>query len=118
MRALLQPEPACKQCQSKSYPGILDHEELFQSNKGQSFKCQSKTQLHMAENLIIKLIPLQIQAFDLPKDTFGKETECLADYTKRILPIVVGAVVAGIILIGVLVYVLMRERRGRGYEQL
>lgn len=42
----------------------------------------------------------------------------MADYTKRIIPIVVGAVVAGIILISVLVYVLMRERRSQGYEQL
>lgn len=46
------------------------------------------------------------------------ETECWADYAKRIMPIVVGAVVAGVILTAVLVYVLMRERRGEGYEQL
>lgn len=49
---------------------------------------------------------------------FAAETECWADYAKRIMPIVVGAVVAGIILIAVLVFVLKRERRGRGYEQL
>lgn len=46
------------------------------------------------------------------------EMECWADYTKRIMPIVVGAVVAGIILIAILVYVLLRERHSQGYEQL
>lgn len=46
------------------------------------------------------------------------DMECWADYTKRILPIVVGAVVAGIILSAILVYVIKRERRGQGYEQL
>lgn len=61
----------------KSYPGIMDHEKLFETTKGQSFKCQSKTQLKMAENLTIKLIPLQIQAFDLPKNTFGKGANIL-----------------------------------------
>ncbi|GAA6111437.1 lysosome-associated membrane glycoprotein 3 [Tachysurus ichikawai] len=118
LRALLEPEPFCKQCKGQSYPGILDHEKLFKTTKGKSFKCQSKTSLKMAENLKIKLIALQIQAFDLPMNNFGKETECWADYTKRIMPIVVGAVVAGIILIAVLVYVLKRERRGHGYDQL
>ncbi|KAK2869307.1 hypothetical protein Q7C36_001178 [Tachysurus vachellii] len=118
MRALLEPEPFCKQCKGKSYTGILDHEKLFKTTQGKSFKCQSKTSLKMAENLKIKLIPLQIQAFDLPMNNFGKETECWADYTKRIMPIVVGAVVAGIILIAILVFVLKRERRGHGYEQL
>ncbi|XP_053491607.1 lysosome-associated membrane glycoprotein 3 isoform X2 [Ictalurus furcatus] len=118
LRALLEPEPSCKQCKGKSYPGILDHEKLFETTKVKSFKCQSQTTLKLAENLMIKLIPLKIQAFDLPKGTFGEETECLADYTKRIIPIVVGAVVAGIVLISVLVYVLMRERRSQGYEQL
>ncbi|XP_046713779.1 lysosome-associated membrane glycoprotein 3 isoform X2 [Silurus meridionalis] len=118
LRAKLEPEPSCKNCKSKSYPGILDHEKLFKTSKGKSFKCNSKTQLILAENLSIKLIEMQIQGFDLDKDTFGKEVECWADYTKRIIPIVVGAVVAGIILIAILVYVLMRERRSQGYEQL
>ncbi|KAI5609825.1 lysosome-associated membrane glycoprotein 3 [Silurus asotus] len=104
--------------EGQSYPGILNHEKLFKTSKGKSFKCKSKTQLILAENLSIKLIEMQIQGFDLDKDTFGKEVECWADYTKRIIPIVVGAVVAGIILIAILVYVLMRERRSQGYEQL
>lgn len=57
-------------------------------------------------------------AWNLTKLIIIAETECWADYTKRIMPIVVGAVVAGIILIAVLVYVLKRERRGHGYDQL
>ncbi|XP_060796477.1 lysosome-associated membrane glycoprotein 3 isoform X2 [Neoarius graeffei] len=118
VRVLLEPEPSCKQCKGKSYPGIMDHEKLFKTNKGQSFKCQSKTSLILADNLAIKLIPMQVQAFNLSKGSFGKEMECWADYTKRIMPIVVGAVVAGIILIAILVYVLLRERHSQGYEQL
>lgn len=50
----------------------MNHEKLFKTNKGKSFKCQSRTTLKMADNLEIKLIPLQIQAFDLPMNTFGK----------------------------------------------
>ncbi|KAM9461921.1 lysosome-associated membrane glycoprotein 3-like [Clarias gariepinus] len=118
LRALLEPEPYCKQCKNKSYPGILDHDKLFKTTKGKSFKCQSKTQLYLSEDLTIKLISLQVQAFDMPSGTFGAETECWQDYMKRIVPIVVGAVIAGIILTAVLVFVLRRERRSQGYEQI
>ncbi|KAM9461927.1 lysosome-associated membrane glycoprotein 3-like [Clarias gariepinus] len=117
LRALLEPEPSCKQCKSKSYPGILDHDKLFKTTKGKSFKCQSKTR-QLSEDLTIKLTSLRVQAFDMPSATFGKETECWDDYMKRIVPIVVGAVVAGVILIAVLVFVLMREHRSQQYEQL
>lgn len=55
----------------------MDHEQLFKTTNGQCFKCQSKTSLNLADNLMIKLIPLQIQAFDLLKDTFGKGANTL-----------------------------------------
>lgn len=55
----------------------MDHEKLFKTNKGQSFKCQSKTSLILAENLEIKLIPMQVQAFDLSKGSFGKGANIL-----------------------------------------
>ncbi|XP_036443219.1 lysosome-associated membrane glycoprotein 3 [Colossoma macropomum] len=118
LRATLQPQPPCNNCKSKTYPGIMDHEKLFKTNTGKSFMCKSDTSLILADSLRLKLVSLQIQAFDLPNGAFGKEVECWADYTKRIIPIVLGAVVVGIILIAVLVYVLTRERRGQGYERL
>ncbi|XP_062868956.1 lysosome-associated membrane glycoprotein 3 [Trichomycterus rosablanca] len=118
LRAFLEPEPPCKNCNRTRYPGILNHDELFKTANGQSFKCKSSTKLILAENLRIKLVPLQVQAFNLPNGTFGKEVECWADYAKRIMPIVVGAVVVGIFLIAVLVFVLMREHRAQGYEPL
>ncbi|XP_037401482.1 lysosome-associated membrane glycoprotein 3 [Pygocentrus nattereri] len=118
LRATLTPKPPCIKCKSKTYPGIMDNEKLFKANSGRSFMCKSDTSLILADSLRLKLVPLQIQAFDLPSGAFGKEVECWADYTKRIIPIVLGAVVVGIILIAVLVFVLTRERRGQGYERL
>lgn len=57
----------------------MDHEKLFKTTKGQSFKCQSKTKLNLAENLIIKLFPMQIQAFDVSNNNFGKGAN-IADF--------------------------------------
>lgn len=49
---------------------------------------------------------------------FISEVECSADYNKRMIPIILGAVAAAICLIAILTYLLVRERRGQGYEQL
>lgn len=46
------------------------------------------------------------------------EVECWDDYNKRMIPIILGAVAAAVCLIAILTYVLVRERRNQGYEQL
>lgn len=46
------------------------------------------------------------------------EVECWADYNKRIIPIVIGAVVVGLILIAGLIYLFIRDNRRQGYESL
>ncbi|KAG9266910.1 lysosome-associated membrane glycoprotein 3 [Astyanax mexicanus] len=117
LKASLEPKPSCKTCKSKTYSGVMDHEKLFSVNSNQSFTCKSGTYLILSESLRIKLVPLQIQAFNLPTGTFGKGAECWADYNKRILPIILGAVAVGLILISVLIFVLTRDRHG-GYEPL
>ncbi|XP_030646975.1 lysosome-associated membrane glycoprotein 3 [Chanos chanos] len=118
LKTFLNPAPPRKGSESKYYPGVMDHEKLFKADKGLSFKCKSHTTFPMSQNLWLKFVPLQIQAFDFGSGKFGKEVECWADYMKRIVPIIVGAVVVGLCLIAVLVYVLVREHRKQGYEQL
>lgn len=46
------------------------------------------------------------------------EVECWDDYNKRMIPIILGAVAAAVCLIAILTYVLVREHRNQGYEQL
>lgn len=46
------------------------------------------------------------------------EVECWADYNKRIFPIVVAAVVVGLILILALTYLFIRDNRRQGYDRL
>ncbi|CAM4653505.1 hypothetical protein PO909_026908 [Leuciscus waleckii] len=118
IKGLLMPTPPCKDCQNKTYIGIVDHEKLFSAKPGLSFRCKSETIEKLSSTLTLKLVPLQIQAFDLASGAFGKEVECSADYNKRMIPIILGAVAAAICLIAILTYVLVRERRGRGYEQI
>ncbi|XP_020780932.2 lysosome-associated membrane glycoprotein 3 [Boleophthalmus pectinirostris] len=115
--AHLSPFPVCKNC-SRTYTGIVDHEKLFVSKGGRSFKCNSESLLHLSSTLRLKMVPLQMQAFSVPKGQYGKEVECWADYNKRVIPIVIGAVIVGLLLIALLTYVIMRDRRRTGYESL
>uniref|UniRef100_A0A671STJ4 Lysosome-associated membrane glycoprotein 2-like luminal domain-containing protein n=1 Tax=Sinocyclocheilus anshuiensis TaxID=1608454 RepID=A0A671STJ4_9TELE len=103
---------------SYAYVGVVNHEKLFKAKNGLSFQCKSQTTLILASYFGVKLVPLQIQAFDLNNEAFGKEVECWDDYNKRMIPIILGAVAAAVCLIAILTYVLVRERRNQGYEQL
>ncbi|XP_046892810.1 lysosome-associated membrane glycoprotein 3 [Hypomesus transpacificus] len=118
LNAHITPEP-CKGCPRKDYPGVMANEKLFLAPSGKSFKCNSQTYLVMAEELKLKIQPLQVQAFSIPKGgTFGEVVECWADFNKRVIPIIVGAVVVGLLLIAVITFLVIRDRRRQGYERL
>lgn len=50
--------------------------------------------------------------------SYISDVECWADFNKRIIPIIIGAVVVTIILIAVLTYLFIRDRRREGYDSL
>ncbi|XP_040895499.1 lysosome-associated membrane glycoprotein 3 [Toxotes jaculatrix] len=116
--AHLSPLPVCKKCSNKTYSGLMDHKKLFKTANGQSFSCKSENLLSMSTELKIKLVPLQMQAFTLPNGKYGQEVECWADFNKRVIPIIIGATVVGLILIAVLTCLFIRDRRTHGYEAL
>ncbi|XP_075901700.1 lysosome-associated membrane glycoprotein 3 [Nelusetta ayraudi] len=118
MTAHLLPMPFCHKCSNKTYAGLLDHEKLFRTENGKSFKCKSDNLLLMSSQLQVKLVPMQMQAFTLPKGQFGKEVECWADYNKRVIPIIIGAVVVCLLIIAVLTFLFIRDRRREGYDTL
>ncbi|KAM4549248.1 lysosome-associated membrane glycoprotein 3 [Odontesthes bonariensis] len=118
LTAHLSPQPVCKGCFNKTYSGLLDHESLFKTANGQSFKCKSEYLLLASSELRIKLVPLQIQAFSVPKGQYGKEVECWADFNKRVIPIIIGAIVVGLFFIIVLSFLFIRDRPRQGYDRL
>lgn len=118
LTAHVSPMPICKNCKNQTYAGLVDHEKLYVSKMSRSFKCNSESLLLMSSVLKIKLVPLQIQAFTLNKGQYGKEVECWADYNKRVIPIIIGASVVGLVLISCVTYFVIKDRRRAGYESL
>ncbi|XP_060934736.1 lysosome-associated membrane glycoprotein 3 [Limanda limanda] len=114
----LSPLPVCPKCANKTFSGLLDHDKLFKSQNGRSFSCKSESLLLMSSELRIKLVPLQFQAFTLNKGGYGKEVECWADFNKRVIPIIIGATVVGLLLIAVLTFLVIKDRHRQGYDEL
>ncbi|XP_070688938.1 lysosome-associated membrane glycoprotein 3 [Pempheris klunzingeri] len=118
LTAHVSPLPVCKGCANKNYSGLVAHEKLFAAADGLSFTCKSESLLLTSSELQIKLVPLQVQAFTLPKGQYGKEVECWADFNKRVIPIIIGATVVCLILIAVLSFLFIKDRRRQGYDSL
>uniref|UniRef100_A0A8C6SZS4 Lysosome-associated membrane glycoprotein 2-like luminal domain-containing protein n=1 Tax=Neogobius melanostomus TaxID=47308 RepID=A0A8C6SZS4_9GOBI len=116
--AHLSPLPICKNCTKRTYTGLVDHEKLFVTKGVHSFRCNSESLLHLSSELRLKLVPLKMQAFTLVKGQYGKEVECWADYNKRVIPIIIGAAVVGLLLIALITYLVIRDRRRTEYESL
>ncbi|KAJ7992867.1 hypothetical protein DPEC_G00266510 [Dallia pectoralis] len=104
---------------NKNYPGVMDHETMFPNDAGCSLKCKSQTELHLSENLRVKIMSLQFQSFNLINGSFGPEVECWGDFLRRIIPIILGSAVVGLVLIGILIFLVIRDRRRHsGYDRL
>ncbi|XP_036378748.1 lysosome-associated membrane glycoprotein 3 [Megalops cyprinoides] len=109
---------ACKSCKSQLFTGVISNRTLFQAANGFSYKCNSPRILLLAENFRIKIVNVQVQAFDIIDGQFGMVEECWPDYHKRILPIILGATAVGMGLIVILTFLVVRDNRPQGYERI
>ncbi|XP_044217918.1 lysosome-associated membrane glycoprotein 3 [Thunnus albacares] len=117
LTAYVSPLPVCQGCANKTYSGLMANVKLFGAADGKSFKCKSESLLMTSSVLNVRLVPLQMQAFSVPKEQYGKEVECWADFDKRVIPIMIGATVVTICLIAVLTYLFIRDRPRQGYNR-
>lgn len=94
----------------------------LETGKGKSYMCNKVTKLNLNDKSGFELIftDLQYQAFKTgnSKD-FGDANECAADEeTNSIVPIAVGAALAGLVIIVLIAYLIGRKRSRAGYEQV
>ncbi|XP_054645970.1 LOW QUALITY PROTEIN: uncharacterized protein lamp3 [Dunckerocampus dactyliophorus] len=118
LTASVSPRPVCLGCANKTYSGLVERDRLFAASFGQSFKCKSANVLLTSSELSLKLVPLQMQAFSVPNGHYGEEVECFADFNKRVVPTVLGAIVIGLLLIATLTFLFVRDRHRHGYDSL
>lgn len=91
---------------------------FLQATTSKSYKCNSKQTLQITDNFSIDTYNLQVQAFGIDGNKFGPVVECAADQNGMLVPIVVGAALAGLVLIVLIAYLIGRKRSHAGYQTI
>ncbi|XP_014795339.1 PREDICTED: lysosome-associated membrane glycoprotein 3 [Calidris pugnax] len=98
------------------YAAIRD--KLFTTTLGNSFKCVSKQIFALENHFQLLFVNMQLQAFDIAGNQFGKEEECFPDRNSRAAPIAVGLSILGLFVIVFVTFLISRRKPHRGYERI
>ncbi|XP_075708648.1 lysosome-associated membrane glycoprotein 1 [Rhinoderma darwinii] len=90
----------------------------LQTTTHKSYKCNSKQTLQITDKFSIDTYSLQVQAFDIDGKKFGPAVACAEDQNGMLVPIVVGAALAGLVLIVLIAYLIGRKRSHAGYQTI
>lgn len=90
----------------------------LQTTAHKSYKCIAKETLQITGNFSIDTYSLQIQPFNVDGNKFGPALDCAADQNGMLVPIVVGAALAGLVLIVLIAYLIGRKRSHAGYQTI
>ncbi|KAM7417363.1 hypothetical protein PAMA_017154 [Pampus argenteus] len=91
---------------------------LWEAAVGSSYMCNKEQNYTITSLLTIYTFDLHVQPFGVKKGVFSTAHECSLDDTSILIPIIVGAALAGLILIVVIAYVIGRRKTYVGYQTL
>ncbi|XP_059377509.1 lysosome-associated membrane glycoprotein 2 isoform X3 [Carassius carassius] len=91
---------------------------LWEASVGSSYMCNKEQSYNITDKLTINTFELQVQPFAVQNNKFNTAHECSMDDTSLLIPIIVGAALAGLIFIVVIAYVIGRQRTYVGYQTL
>uniref|UniRef100_V9KKC9 Lysosome-associated membrane glycoprotein 2 n=1 Tax=Callorhinchus milii TaxID=7868 RepID=V9KKC9_CALMI len=90
----------------------------WHASLGSSYLCNKEQRLSVSVNLTINTFNVWVQPFQLKGENFSKAEQCFLDDDGILIPIVVGAALAGLIVIVVIAYVIGRRKSYAGYQTL
>ncbi|XP_059371713.1 lysosome-associated membrane glycoprotein 1-like isoform X2 [Carassius carassius] len=91
---------------------------LWEASVGSSYMCKKEQSYNITDKLTLNTFELQVQPFAVQNNQFNAAHECSMDDTSLLIPIIVGAALAGLIFIVVIAYVIGRRRTYAGYQTL
>lgn len=100
------------------FEGGNDNLTYFETNAPKSYKCNAKLVLNITDSFDLNTFNLQIQPFNVSDNKFGAAVECVQDENGMLVPIVVGAALAGLVLIVLIAYLIGRKRSHAGYQTI
>lgn len=95
-----------------------DSLDYLRGSLGFSYMCQSEQVLKVSHNFSLNTFLLHVQPFGLNGDKFSPAQACLLDEDDLMIPIVVGAALAVLVLIVLMAYLIGRKRSHAGYQTI
>ncbi|XP_061827276.1 lysosome-associated membrane glycoprotein 1b [Nerophis lumbriciformis] len=92
--------------------------DYLRGTRGFSYMCREEQTLAVVPQLSINTFQLQVQPFNVTKNQFGAAEECKLDKEDMLIAIVVGAALAGLVLIVLVAYLIGRRRSHAGYQTI
>ncbi|XP_017265600.1 lysosome-associated membrane glycoprotein 1b [Kryptolebias marmoratus] len=92
--------------------------DFLRGSLGHSYMCREEQTLPVSLALSINTFQVQVQPFGLKGNQFGAAEECQLDVDNLLIPIIVGAALAGLVLIVLLAYLIGRKRSHAGYQTI
>ncbi|XP_040913866.1 lysosome-associated membrane glycoprotein 1b [Toxotes jaculatrix] len=92
--------------------------DYLRGSLGFSYMCREEQTLKVTQNFSINTFQVQLQPFGLSGNQFGAAEECQLDEDDMLIPIIVGAALAGLVLIVLFAYLIGRKRSHAGYQTI
>ncbi|XP_005413718.1 PREDICTED: lysosome-associated membrane glycoprotein 2 isoform X1 [Chinchilla lanigera] len=84
---------------------------------GSSYMCNKEQTVSVSENFQINTFRLRVQPFNVKEGVYSTAQDCSADDDNFLVPIAVGAALAGVLILVLLAYFIGLKRHHAGYEQ-
>ncbi|XP_066542248.1 lysosome-associated membrane glycoprotein 1b [Hoplias malabaricus] len=92
--------------------------EYLRGTLGYSYMCRVEQTLNVMQIFSLNTFQLQVQPFGVSGNEFGAAEECELDDDDMLIPIVVGAALAGLVLVVLFAYLIGRKRSHAGYQTI
>ncbi|XP_007554035.1 lysosome-associated membrane glycoprotein 1a [Poecilia formosa] len=92
--------------------------DYLRSTLGRSYMCNTEQTLLVVPAFSLNTFRLQVQPFGVTASQFAAAEECQLDQDQMLIPIIVGAALAGLVLIILVAYLIGRKRSHAGYQTI
>ncbi|XP_049910553.1 lysosome-associated membrane glycoprotein 1a [Epinephelus moara] len=92
--------------------------DYLRSTLGRSYMCNAEQTLAVVPTFSLNTFRLQVQPFAVTTNQFATAEECQMDQDQMLIPIIVGAALAGLVLIVLIAYLIGRKRSHAGYQTI
>ncbi|KAL0973650.1 hypothetical protein UPYG_G00207890 [Umbra pygmaea] len=91
---------------------------IWEATVGSSYMCNKEQTVNVSAAFTLYTFQVHVQPFGVKNDKFATAHECSMDDTSLLIPIIVGAALAGLIVVVVIAYMIGRRKTYVGYQTL